>query len=158
MKPEAPSTRHPADPSAGFSAGLSRLHVSLNVADLTRSIEFYRKLFDTEPAKVRPDYAKFEVADPPLNFTMNATTQPAGTCGNLSHMGIQLGSSQAVREARERVEAAGITARTEEAVTCCYSLQDKFWVQDPDGNAWEYFVVLRDTASRAGESAPSACC
>ena len=105
-------------------------------------IEFYRKLFGIEPSKVRRGYAKFDVADPPLNFTLNEGLFEGP--GALSHLGIQVASTDDVLAVRERWMQQGLIPRDEMKTECCYALQDKTWVQDPDGNEWEVFTVLKD--------------
>lgn len=128
-----------------------KIHVALNVHDVEESIAFYRKLFDVEPAKVRPGYAKFDVQFPPLNLSLNQSASlPAG---RLSHLGIQVSSTQEVVSIRERWRKAGLLTRDEFQTTCCFALQDKSWVRDPDGNEWEVFVVLEDNLSES-----SVCC
>lgn len=117
-------------------------HLALNVRDVGRSIEFYEKLFGLEPVKVRPGYAKFDVENPPLNLTLNGV--PFGERGALSHLGIQVASTADVLAVRERWHEAGLVTRDEMQTNCCYALQDKTWVTDPDGNEWEAFVVLED--------------
>ncbi len=123
-----------------FPVEALKAHISLNVSNVTRSIEFYRALFGIEPARVRSDYAKFDVVNPPLNLSLNqAVREGAGT---LSHLGIQVDSSDHVRAVTEGWRAAGLDPREEMKTACCYALQDKAWVADPDGNEWEVFVVL----------------
>lgn len=117
-------------------------HVSLNVQNVEASIEFYRKMFGIEPLKVRTGYAKFDVANPPLNFALNETGVAAK--GALSHLGLQVGSTEDVIAMRERWQQAGLLTKDEMKTTCCFAVQDKTWVADPDGNAWEVFVVLED--------------
>jgi catechol 2,3-dioxygenase-like lactoylglutathione lyase family enzyme len=138
------------------SRAATRFHVALHVRDLARSIEFYSTLFEREPSKVREGYAKFEPQTPPLNFTLNAASDAHTRPGRLSHLGIEVENTHAVAVARERLERAGLATRTEDAVTCCYSVQDKVWTTDPDGNEWEVFTVLRDAAQRDSEA--SSCC
>jgi len=118
----------------------TRIHVSIAVADLERSLRFYKILFGQEPTKVRPGYAKFEVLDPPVNYALNEDRR-AGPAAGVSHFGIQVKSTGEVLDARRRFEAAGTPTRLEDATTCCYAVQDKAWVSDPDGNEWEFFVV-----------------
>ena len=101
---------------------------------------------------MRPGYAKFDVQNPPLNFTLNEA--PFNERGALSHMGIQVGSTAAVLATRERWAAAGLLTREEMQTSCCYALQDKAWVRDPDGNEWEVFVVLEDNLA---ETTPCEC-
>lgn len=119
-----------------------KAHLAVNVKNVARSIEFYRKLFGIEPSKVRTGYAKFDVANPPLNFTLNET--PVAGHGALSHLGIQVGSTEDVLAVRDRWLREGLAPREEMKTDCCYALQDKTWVRDPDGNEWEVFAVLKD--------------
>jgi hypothetical protein len=119
-----------------------KTHVAIHVKEVGASIAFYKKLFGIEPCKVRTGYAKFDVASPPLNFTLNARV-PAGQ-SNLSHMGIQVESTTEVMSLRESWMQRGLIPRDEMQTECCYALQDKSWVRDPDGNEWEVFAVLKD--------------
>ena len=128
-----------------------KAHLALNVTDVSRSLEFYRRLLGIEPSKVRTGYAKFDVQNPPLNLTLNES-MVAGR-GALSHLGIQVSSTDDVLALREKWAAAGLLTRDEMQTDCCYALQDKIWVRDPDGNEWEAFVVLEDNLPQA-----SACC
>src|ERR1700694_5385237 len=128
-----------------------KAHVALQVRNIEQSAAFYRKLFGIEPSKVRPGYAKFDVSNPPLNFTLNET--PSAARGTLSHLGIQVRSAGDVLAVRERWMREGLVTRDEMKTDCCYALQDKAWVRDPDGNEWEAFVVLEDNLPQA-----SACC
>src|SRR6266508_653267 len=117
-------------------------HVSINVSNVTESIEFYRKMLGIEPAKVRIGYAKFDVQNPPLNLALNEV--PFNERGALSHLGIQVASTDDVLAVREKWAEAGLVTRDEMQTNCCYATQDKTWVRDPDGNEWEVFVVLQD--------------
>jgi catechol 2,3-dioxygenase-like lactoylglutathione lyase family enzyme len=119
-----------------------KAHLSLNVRDVERSIEFYRKMLGIEPAKVRPGYAKFDVKNPPLNLALNQASFTGR--GTLSHLGIQVSSTDDVLAMRQKWMDAGLVTRDEMQTNCCYALQDKAWIQDPDGNEWEVFVVLED--------------
>lgn len=119
-----------------------KAHLALNVTNVERSIEFYRRLFNLEPSKVRSGYAKFDVQVPPLNLTLNENPVPAQ--GALSHLGIQVSSTEDVLAMRERWRAAGLETKDEMQTNCCYAVQDKTWVADPDGYEWEAFVVLED--------------
>lgn len=121
-------------------------HLSVNVSDLNRSIDFYRALFGREPAKCRPDYAKFELTDPPLVFSLEPHA-PSGQ-GQLNHAGFRLKDHAALEQARGRLAQAGIEARQEEGVECCYSRQTKFWAHDPDGCLWEIYVLEGDLEHR----------
>ena len=118
-------------------------HVSLNVTDVTRSVDFYRQFFGVEPAKLRHDYAKFDLVEPALNFTMNQRPPGQdGEHGRLGHLGIQVEDHESVAFFRTRLEAAGLLAREEADTVCCYARQDKVWATDPDGNQWEVFFVM----------------
>jgi catechol 2,3-dioxygenase-like lactoylglutathione lyase family enzyme len=132
-----------------------KAHLAINVRNLEPSLEFYRKLFGLEPSKVRRGYAKFDVSNPPLNFTLNERTFSGP--GALSHLGIQVGTSEDVQAIRQRWIEAGLTTRDEEKTDCCYAVQDKSWVRDPDGNEWEVFVVLEDNLPEVS-TASSTCC
>ncbi len=137
--------------------GVLKPHVSLNVSDLDASVAFYERVFGVRTAKRRPGYAKFDLRSPNLNLTLQ---QGVRTGINADHFGIQVGSAEDVLAARAAFEAAGLKTRAEERIACCYAVQTKVWVEDPDGNAWEVFVVLRD-AAEAGASARAkapACC
>ena len=147
-----------------------RLHVALCVKDVAASIPFYQLLFGSEPTKVKADYAKFEVSSPPVNLTLNQVAQPVAL-HPAQHFGVQVMSTDAVQEALARFEAEGRLTRVEEQTTCCYAVQDKVWVEDPDGHPWEIFVVTQtdtelhsDSASSAaagvspGDTAGAACC
>lgn len=132
-----------------------KVHVAINVRNLESSVEFYRKLFDLEPAKVRTGYAKFEVANPPLNFSLNQ--QPFNEVGALSHLGIQVASTEDVLGIREQWRRRGLVTRDEMQTDCCFATQDKTWVLDPDGNEWEVFVVLKDNLPEKVEASSSCC-
>ena len=134
-----------------------KAHLAINVRNVETSIEFYKKMFGIEPSKVRTGYAKFDVANPPLNFTLNQV--PYSDSGALSHLGIQVASSEDVVAMRDAWQASGLAPREEMQTTCCYALQDKAWVHDPDGNEWEVFVVLEDNLAEAVKvSGNETCC
>jgi len=132
-----------------------KAHVAIHVKDVGASIDFYRRLFAIEPCKVRTGYAKFDVANPPLNFTLNedATAER----GALSHLGIQVESTADVLAARQGWLERGLLPRDEMKTECCYALQDKAWVRDPDGNEWEVFAVLKDNLPEKPVAAKSCC-
>jgi catechol 2,3-dioxygenase-like lactoylglutathione lyase family enzyme len=132
-----------------------KAHLAINVRDVTASIEFYRKLFGVEPSKVRTGYAKFDLANPLLNLTLNQ--RPFHDAGALSHLGIQVGSTGDVLAMREQWHERGLITRDEMQTNCCYATQDKTWVKDPDGNEWEAFVVLEDNLPEPVEE-PGSCC
>jgi catechol 2,3-dioxygenase-like lactoylglutathione lyase family enzyme len=119
-----------------------KAHLALNVRNVEQSLEFYRRMLGLEPAKVRPGYAKFDIENPPLNLTLNEV--PGTERGALSHLGIQLATTEDVLSMRRNWIEAGLDTRDEMATNCCYAIQDKTWVRDPDGNEWEAFVVLED--------------
>ncbi len=131
-----------------------KTHISLNVSNVKSSIEFYSKMLGIEPLKVRDDYAKFDSVNPPLNLTMNQVNFERG--GSLSHLGLQVESSTEVLEMGKRWTENGLITLDEMQTDCCYALQDKTWVSDPDGNRWEVFVVLGNTEDK--DIAASACC
>ncbi len=149
--------------SAVAFATPTRVHIALSVRDTERATTFYRHLFAQEPTKARPGYAKFEVADPPVNLTLNTDAEQRTRPGPSAHFGVQVKSTQAVAQIAARLQAAGLNPRLEEAVSCCYAVQDKAWVTDPDGNAWEIFVVLeadapdyeRKSRARSAEASPT---
>ncbi|MGF1524602.1 MAG: ArsI/CadI family heavy metal resistance metalloenzyme [Leptolyngbyaceae cyanobacterium] len=142
-----------------------KTHVALRVTDLDRSIAFYRAMFDAQPIKHKPDYAKFDLENPGLNLTLNVG-EDIDRHGSLSHLGVQVDTSQAVRDAIARFKTAGLATFEEQDTDCCYALQDKVWVTDPDGNRWEIFVLkVADTTPEenlSGVGVPvrlkSACC
>ncbi len=139
------------------SINILKAHLALNVKNVEASIGFYKKMLGIEPSKVRTGYAKFDVHDPPLNLTLNQV--PFEGQGALSHLGIQVASTEDVSAMKARWESQGLTARDEMQTTCCYALQDKTWLSDPDGNEWEVFVVLEDglPESRAMTSEATCC-
>ncbi len=120
-----------------------RPHLAINVSDTQRSIPFYSALFGVEPAKVKPGYAKFEVAEPALNLTLNEGRIGEGL-GTFNHAGIQVDTTDDVLAAQLRLKAAGLATFDEMDSTCCYAKQDKIWVHDPDGTPWEVFTVIED--------------
>jgi catechol 2,3-dioxygenase-like lactoylglutathione lyase family enzyme len=126
-------------------------HVSLNVRDIDAAVAFYEKAFGRPPTKRRQDYAKFDLVEPALNLTMQVAPR---TGVNASHFGVQVASTADVLEAKRRFERAGLATFSEDDVSCCYAVQDKVWVEDPDGNAWEVFVVKADADVMSDREAP----
>jgi catechol 2,3-dioxygenase-like lactoylglutathione lyase family enzyme len=118
-------------------------HVSLNVSNIDAAVAFYEKAFGVAVTKRRPGYAKFDLQSPSLNLSM---VEAPRTGINASHFGIQVAGTDDVLEAKAKFEAAGLRTITEEQTSCCYAVQDKVWVEDPDGNSWEVFAVLADSA------------
>jgi catechol 2,3-dioxygenase-like lactoylglutathione lyase family enzyme len=118
---------------------VARVQLALNVDDLDSAIGFYSKLFATEPAKVRPGYANFAIAEPPLKLVL---IEGAGPGGTLNHLGVEVESAGEVAAAGRRLAATGLATATEDQVECCYALQDKVWVDGPSGEPWEIYTVL----------------
>ena len=126
-----------------------RVQLALNVNDLDESIAFYRKLFGTEPAKVRPGYANFAIADPPLKLIL---MENPGQGGSLNHLGVEVPGTGAVEAEQARLAGTGLASVEERDTTCCYARQDKFWVQGaPNGERWEIYTVLEDSATFWGQ-------
>ncbi|HEX7899834.1 MAG TPA: ArsI/CadI family heavy metal resistance metalloenzyme [Planctomycetota bacterium] len=144
--------------SAAKFATRARVHVALATRDLARSTAFYRTLLGQEPTKTRAGYAKFEVAEPPLNLSLNESAAPTAPSNGVTHFGIQVKSTAAVKEMIARLAAAGLPTRVEEEVSCCYAVQSKVWAEDPDGNKWETYVLLSDDAPQRASSAGGGCC
>lgn len=134
----------------------SAVHISLYVSDLDRSVDFYRR-FLGEPRKLKPGYAKFVGADPEIHLALQPGLPPGGREGALSHLGIRVDSTETVREWKEALRARGLPAGEESRESCCYAVQDKFWVSDPDGNRWEVYSVLEDIEEEPA-GARAACC
>ena len=121
-------------------------HVLLNVRDVDAAVEFYSKLFNVEPAKRRPGYANFAVAEPPLKLVLieSADVRGNGVAGALNHLGVEVDSTTEVTDASQRLSGEGLDTLTQDNTTCCYAVQDKVWVHDPDGAPWEVYTVLAD--------------
>jgi catechol 2,3-dioxygenase-like lactoylglutathione lyase family enzyme len=121
---------------------MSRVQLALNVSDVDAAVDFYRKLFGAEPAKQRPGYANFAIEEPALKLVLIENAEAAGT---LNHLGVEVGSSDDVGAAQARLSGEGLPTATEDQVSCCYAVQDKVWVDDPDGSPWEIYTVLSDS-------------
>ena len=134
---------------------MSRVQLALRVADLEGSVAFYSKLFGTEPAKRRPGYANFAIAEPPLKLVLLEGTEGEPT--RLDHLGVEVESTDEVTTATNRLSAEGLLTATEEDTTCCYALQDKVWVTAPGGEPWETYVVKAD-ANVLDKAETSVCC
>ncbi|NNE99864.1 MAG: glyoxalase/bleomycin resistance/dioxygenase family protein [Pyrinomonadaceae bacterium] len=144
-----------------------KVHISLNVKDIDRSVGFYGKMLGSDPVKfikgnkrsqsdreedsnsqrelAKTGYAKFDISNPPLNLVLNEVDFSTG--GSLSHLGLQVESTKDVLKFKQQWEEKGLITVDEMDVNCCYAKQDKTWVRDPDGNEWEAFVVLQDLES-----------
>jgi catechol 2,3-dioxygenase-like lactoylglutathione lyase family enzyme len=122
---------------------VSRVQLSLNVTDLDAAVAFYSRLFGTAPAKLRPGYANFAIADPPLKLVLNAPGNGPG--GTINHLGVEVDSTEEVDSAAARMAAGGLDAEPAPGTACCYALQDKVWAHDPNGLPWEYYTVLEHT-------------
>ena len=127
---------------------MSRVQLALNVSDLDQAVDFYAKLFDTQPAKRRPGYANFAVAEPPLKLVL---IEGVGEPGSLNHLGVEVEDTDAVTAANLRLTGEGMATATEDEVSCCFAVQDKVWVDAPDGEPWEIYTVLADAEHPAGE-------
>jgi len=127
---------------------MSRVQLALNVDDLDTAIAFYSRLFDTAPAKVRPGYANFAVAEPPLKLSL---LEGLGDPGTLNHLGVEVETTDDVTATDQRLRGEGLATAVEENVACCYARQDKVWVDDPAGTPWEIYTVLGDVEHPIGE-------
>ena len=127
---------------------MSRVQLALNVSNLDEAVDFYSKLFATEPAKRRDGYANFAVDEPPVKLVLIENPDAAGS---LNHLGVEVFSTDDVTAAQARLAGDGLATATEENVTCCYAVQDKVWVDDPDGAPWEIYTVLGDSEVPNGE-------
>lgn len=134
----------------------SRLQLALNVTDIGQAVAFYSKLFGAEPAKVRPGYANFAIAEPPLKLVL---LENPGRGGSLNHLGVEVADTGAVEAEQARLADAGLAPTAAGQTTCCYAAQDKFWVEGaPDGEAWEIYTVLANSATFYAEGHAEACC
>ena len=136
---------------------MSRIQLALNVDDVAAATAFYAQLFGTEPAKTRPGYANFAIADPPLKLVL---LENPGQGGTLNHLGIEVGSTDEVDAEQNRLAGLGLASVDERGTTCCYAKQDKFWVEGtPGGERWEVYTVLADSRTFSGApDAEAACC
>ena len=139
---------------------MSRVQLALNVSDLDEAIRFYSSLFGTAPAKVRPGYANFAIEDPPLKLVLMEQPEARGTgvAGALNHLGVEVTGPDDVAIAGDRLVREGLATRDESQVTCCFAVQDKVWVEDPDGAPWEVYTVLADAPVESGREGDGSCC
>jgi catechol 2,3-dioxygenase-like lactoylglutathione lyase family enzyme len=127
---------------------VSRVQLALNVSNIDEAVDFYSKLFQVPPAKRREGYANFAVETPPLKLVL---IENPGAAGSLNHLGVEVFSTDEVTAAQTRLAGDGLATATEENVTCCFAVQDKVWVDDPDGAPWEIYTVLADSDVPNGE-------
>ena len=136
----------------------SKFHIGLHVSDIKKSINFYSDLFDTKPIKIKEDYGKFETDEVVLSLIQH----PSGVKPGFGHFGLRLANDQLLIENQKRLQSKGYQLREEEHVACCYALQNKFWVKDPDGHEWEFYNFLEDVnqpeLTAVVNDAENACC
>lgn len=139
---------------------MSRVQLALNVSDLEAAVDFYTKLFDCPPAKIRQGYANFAIAEPPLKLVLieSSDTRGAGVQGALNHLGVEVETPSEVARASSRLSSAGLATLDQQETTCCYAVQDKVWVDDPDGASWELYTVLADAPVDSGVNGDGTCC
>jgi len=139
---------------------MSRLQLALNVSDLDQAIDFYSKLFASTPAKVRPGYANFAIVDPPLKLVLieNADARGTGVDGALNHLGVEVEQPEQVAQASGRLAGEGLETLDQQDTTCCFAVQDKVWVEDPDAMPWEVYTVLADAPVESGLAGDGTCC
>jgi catechol 2,3-dioxygenase-like lactoylglutathione lyase family enzyme len=140
--------------------GMSRVQLALRVGDLAGSIDFYSKLFNTEPAKLRPGYANFAITEPALKLVL-LEGEP-GQATVMDHLGVEVESTEDVDAAAQRLTGEGMETLAENGTTCCYAVQDKVWVHGPGQEPWEVYTVKDDSATFGQDSPatlnPAACC
>ena len=133
-----------------------RVQLALNVDNLEESIAFYAKLFGTEPAKLRPGYANFAIAEPPLKLIL---MENPGQGGSLNHLGVEVADTGTVEAEQARLAEAGLAPAAAGETTCCYAKQDKFWIEGtPNGESWEIYTVLADSQTFYAEGHGPECC
>ncbi len=139
---------------------MSRVQLALNVSDLDEAVAFYSKLFGAEPVKLRPGYANFAIANPPLKLVLmeDASARGHGVGGALNHLGVEVETTDDVAAATGRLTDEGLTIEVEEQTNCCFAIQDKVWVNDPDGAPWEVYTVLADAPVESGVAGDGQCC
>jgi catechol 2,3-dioxygenase-like lactoylglutathione lyase family enzyme len=139
---------------------VARVQLALNVSNLNEAIDFYSQLFGCAPAKVQPGYANFAVADPPLKLVLieEAGTRGTGVVGALNHLGVEVMTTDEVSDATRRLQAEGLETEEQQATTCCFAVQDKVWVEDPDRTPWEVYTVLADAPADSTLRGEGTCC
>jgi catechol 2,3-dioxygenase-like lactoylglutathione lyase family enzyme len=134
---------------------MSRLQLALNVSNLEEAVDFYSKFFKTEPSKIRPGYANFAIAEPPLKLVL---FENPGNPGTINHLGVEVFSTAEVVDATRYLSDLGFDTDIEEQTTCCFAVQDKVWVDGPDGSRWEVYTVLADSSDDASLDGDEMCC
>lgn len=161
LRVERSIRRTPSWGNHGLADPMIKTHVSINVSDVARSTEFYKQFFGIGPHKVRPGYANFDVANPPLKLALMEKT-PFAKDGVLNHLGLLVEDTKTVLAIRERLQASGVPLVDEMGSNCCYATQDKIWVHDPDGTAWEVYALTDDQIEpmtvSLGASTQASCC
>jgi catechol 2,3-dioxygenase-like lactoylglutathione lyase family enzyme len=139
---------------------MSRVQLALNVADIDSAVEFYTKLFGTQPAKRQSGYANFAIASPPLKLVLMETAEARGhgVEGALNHLGVEVETTDEVETASSRLIDEGLATAVQDLTTCCFAVQDKVWVEDPDGAPWEIYTVLADAPAETGIAGDGSCC
>jgi catechol 2,3-dioxygenase-like lactoylglutathione lyase family enzyme len=137
---------------------MSRVQLALNVTDLEKAVDFYSKLFGTEPAKRKPGYANFAIADPPLKLVLFEGTEG----GTLNHLGVETEAAGEVEAAEARLSGTGLETTGIDDTICCYATKVETWVTDPDGAKWEWYVKTGDsdqlTNEILGDDSTATCC
>jgi catechol 2,3-dioxygenase-like lactoylglutathione lyase family enzyme len=134
---------------------MSRLQLALNVSNLEESVKFYSTFFKTEPAKLRPGYANFAIAEPPLKLVLFENPSNPGT---INHLGVEVFSTEEVVDATRYLAGQGLGTDVEDGTVCCHALQDKVWVDGPDDSRWEVYTVLADASESSSISGDQTCC
>jgi len=134
---------------------MSRLQLALNVSNLEESVKFYSTFFKTEPAKLRPGYANFAIAEPPLKLVLFENPSNPGT---INHLGVEVFSTEEVVDATRYLAGQGLGTDVEDGTVCCHALQDKVWVDGPDNSRWEVYTVLADASESSSISGDQTCC
>jgi catechol 2,3-dioxygenase-like lactoylglutathione lyase family enzyme len=139
---------------------VARVQLALNVSDLESAVDFYSKLLGTAPAKRHVGYANFAIEDPPLKLVLIETSEARtnGTTGALNHLGIEVETPEEVQTTARRLSEVGLSPEVQESTTCCYAVQDKAWVSDPDGAPWEVYTVLADAPEESDVGCATECC
>ncbi len=158
--PDVDAADQPSAAHANSTPAGGRVQLALNVSDIDAAVNFYAKLFGTQPAKRRPGYANFAIAAPPLKLVLieSPGCRDSGVAGALNHLGVEVADPTEVAAASQRLAGQGLGPLTQHATTCCYAVQDKVWVHDPDGAPWEVYTVLSDAPQFTSLRGDGQCC